>query len=193
VEHITAKAGLRDDTAICFAYYNYRDTQLANVSRIIAALMKQLCRRRDRIPHSLLQIKDDALSPSSVGTQERFISLIEDLYQVYVVLDALDECPEQNREEVLRFVTGIVTTRIPCRVKVFITSRREMDIAKAFEDKHIPIVQIRAENVAADIETFARSQVEKLRTGEHGKALYITSDDLKDRIVQVLAKKADGM
>jgi hypothetical protein len=68
-----------------------------------------------------------------------------------------------------------------------------MDIAEAFEDKRIPTIQIRAENVAADIETFARSQVEKLRAGEHGKTLYITSDELKEKIIQTLAVKAEGM
>lgn len=138
-------------------------------------------------------MKHDALSPSLVGTQERFVSLIKDLSQVYVVFDALDECPEQERKDILCFVTSIVTAPTPCRVKVFVTSRREMDIAKAFEDNTIPAIQIRAENVATDIETFARSQVEKLLKGKYGKALYVTSNDLKDRIVQTLVKKADGM
>jgi hypothetical protein len=128
-----------------------------------------------------------------VGTQNRFVSLVEELQKVYVVFDALDECPEQERETILGFVTGIVAASIPCRVKVFATSRREMDIAEAFEDKRIPTIQIRAENVAADIETFARSQVEKLRAGEHGKRLYITSDELKEKIIQTLAVKAEGM
>lgn len=68
-----------------------------------------------------------------------------------------------------------------------------MDITKAFEDKHIPTIQLLAENVAADIEIFVRSQVEKLRTGEHGKTLYIASDNVKDNVVQTLAMKADGM
>lgn len=68
-----------------------------------------------------------------------------------------------------------------------------MDIAKAFEDRKIPTIQIQAENVAIDIETFARSRVEKLRKGEHGKTLYVTSADLTQTIVRTLAKKADGM
>ncbi|KAF2194066.1 hypothetical protein K469DRAFT_505827, partial [Zopfia rhizophila CBS 207.26] len=193
LENITAECGLQKDTAVCFAYYNYQHTQLGDVSQIIAALIKQLCRERDSVPPGLLKLKHDALHPSSVGTQERFLSLIEDLSEVFVVFDALDECPEQERKDIISFITNIVTTRVPCCVKVFVTSRREMDIAKAFEDKHIPTVQIRAENVTADIQTFARNQVEKLRKGEHGKTLYVTSDELKEKIVHTLARKADGM
>jgi hypothetical protein len=159
----------------------------------VNALLKQLCRKKDQIPHNLLQTKYDALSPSLVGTRDRFVTLAEGLSQVYVVFDALDECPEQERRDVLGFITGIVTAQIGCQVKVFVTSRREMDIAKAFEDKNVSTIQIRAESVAADIVTFARSQVEKLRNGVNGNTLYVTSDDLKERIVQTLSTKAEGM
>lgn len=145
------------------------------------------------MPRDLLQTKHDALSPSLVGTQERFVSLIKDISQVYVVFDALDECPEQERGDILAFITGIVTAQVRCHVKVFVTSRNEMDIAKAFSDKHIPTIQILTENVTADIETFARSQVEKLQAGEHGKTLYVTNDILKEKIIQTLATKAKGM
>ncbi|KAF2025955.1 ankyrin, partial [Setomelanomma holmii] len=68
-----------------------------------------------------------------------------------------------------------------------------MDIAKAFGDKRIPTIQIQTKNVTADIETFARSQVEKLQAGEHGKTLYVTNDRLKEKIVRTLATKAEGM
>ena len=68
-----------------------------------------------------------------------------------------------------------------------------MDIAKAFGDKHVPTMQIQTENVTADIETFARSQIEKLQAGERGKTLYITDDRLKEKIIRTLATKAEGM
>ncbi|RMZ90014.1 hypothetical protein DV736_g2766, partial [Chaetothyriales sp. CBS 134916] len=193
LEHITDKAGLREDIAICFAYYNYRITQLGDVSQIIAALIKQLCRQKSIVPPHLLKVMDDGLHSSSVGTQERFISLMQDWSQVFIVFDALDECPERERHHIIRFITEIVTARFSCCVKVFVTSRKEMDIAKAFEDRHIPTVQIQAENIAADIEIFVRSEVEMLQKGAHGKTLYIDSDKVKERVIQALTKKADGM
>ena len=110
-----------------------------------------------------------------------------------MVLDALDECPEKDRPGILNFITNMVTSATPCQIKIFVTSRREMDIAKAFENKTIPTIQIEPGNVAKDIEAFARSQVEELRRGEDGKTLYVTSDDLAERIIQSLTMKADGM
>ncbi|KAF1832007.1 ankyrin, partial [Decorospora gaudefroyi] len=68
-----------------------------------------------------------------------------------------------------------------------------MDIAKAFEDKQLPTIQIRAENVAGDIEIFARSQVEQLQAGQHGNTPYITSVELKEKVIQTLANRAEGM
>ncbi|KAH6621900.1 ankyrin repeat-containing domain protein [Boeremia exigua] len=177
IEDITTRTVLRKDTSLCFAYYNYRDTRLKDLHLIVAALIQQLCRRKDRLPIDLLQTKRDALSPSLV----------------YVVFDALDECPEQERGNIIGFITGIVTIQSGCQVKVFVTSRYEMDIAKAFGDMCIPTIHIRVAEITADIEVFARSRVEKLMAGEHGKTLYVASDRLKDYIIETLVEKAEGM
>jgi hypothetical protein len=193
LEHITAEAGLRKNTAICFAYYNYRDTRLANATTILAALVKQLCQMMDEVPSSLLQIMHDARSPSLVGSPEYFLSLAENFSEVFVVFDALDECPEEKRHDILGFITEVVTMPAPHCIKVFATSRREMDIMEAFEKTHVPTIQISADSVAADIETFIRSKVEELRSGQHGKTLYVTSDELQENIIETLARKADGM
>jgi hypothetical protein len=156
--------------------------------------VKQLCRRRDCIPTNLLQIKDDALPQSTIGTQDHIFSLIEDLPEVYLVFDALDECPEQEREQILGFITNILTLEsTSCRVKVFATSRPEPDISDAFEKHNVPTIKIMADNVKSDIETYTRSQVEILRNGKNGKTLHVTSDSLKEKIVQTLTAKADGM
>ncbi|KAF2727145.1 hypothetical protein EJ04DRAFT_570650 [Polyplosphaeria fusca] len=193
LKHVTAQKELQNNIDICFAYYDYQNPQLGGIAGIIAALVKQLCRRRKQIPHNLLQIWHNALPPALLGTKERFVSLVEDLSEVYVILDALDECPEHQQSGILEFITGVVTTRTLCRVNIFATSRREMDIAKAFEDKKIPIIQVQAENIASDIEIFAHSQVETLQKGEHGKTLYVTSNDLAQKIIRTLALKADGI
>lgn len=193
IEDITKKFGLQEDTGLCFAYYSYRDVRLKELHLVITALLKQLCQKKGKVPFSLLQTKRDALSPSLVGTQERFSSLLKEFSQVYVVFDALDECPEQARGEILEFITSIVTTQGGCQVKVFVTSREETDIAEAFRDIKVPTIQIRAESVTADIANFARNQVEKLQAGHYGKRLYVTDDKLKERIIETLADKAQGM
>ncbi|KAF2994958.1 hypothetical protein E8E13_002790 [Curvularia kusanoi] len=193
IEDITLRVGLREDAALCFAYYNYQNVQLKDLHQVVGSLIKQVCRRKNSVPRSLLQIKEDAFSSSLVGTQDIFLSLTEDLSEVYVVFDALDECPEQERGEVLQFITGIMTAQGQCKIRVFVTSREEMDIKHAFADKSFPSIHILAESVTADIETYTRSQVEKLWAGVNGKTLYINNDELQEKIIQTLASKAAGM
>ncbi|OCK73445.1 hypothetical protein K432DRAFT_420720 [Lepidopterella palustris CBS 459.81] len=193
LEHLTSDCALDENIAICFAYYNYRTPELWDISSILAAMIKQLCRKRDIIPNWLLDFKHDSLSPSTASKQESFIKLAEDLgfNEVYVVIDALDECPERERHYIIGFITETINT-LPC-AKFFVTSRRETDIVRAFEERSTPTIQIKAENVAADIEGFVHSEVKKLRHGYHGKKLHLTSDVLEARIIQTLTEKAEGM
>jgi hypothetical protein len=137
----------------------------------------------DTIPPWLLKFKHDRLSPSTASTQESFISLTEELNlkEVYMVIDALDECPELERQHIIGFVTR-VTEYLPC-TKVFITSRRESDIVRAFNKSSTPTIQIKAKNIATDIESFVRSEVKKLRKGYYGKKLCLSSDFLEARII----------
>lgn len=193
MEQITAEKGLQPRTAICFVYYDYRKPHLENISQIITALVKQICRKRQSIPSYLLNLRYEGLTSSSSITQETFAKLLEEYSQVFLIFDALDECREGERESVLRFITEIVTLQLPCIVKVFVTSRREMDISRAFELEHVPTVLIGADSVTADIRTFARSQVQKLRTGKHGKCLFVKSDELAQKIIETLTIKANGM
>jgi ankyrin repeat domain-containing protein 50 len=112
--------------------------------------------------------------------------------EVYMVIDALDECPQRERHHIIGFITEVMKA-LRC-VKIFVTSRRESDIIRAFEESSTPTIQIKAENVAADIETFVSSEVQKLRNGyPDGRKLYLDSDLLEARVIQTLTEKAAGM
>jgi ankyrin repeat domain-containing protein 50 len=119
--------------------------------------------------------------------------LIEELNfrEVYVVIDALDECPERERHHIIGFIIEVIKA-LPC-VKIFVTSRRESDISRAFEESNTPTIHIEAENVAGDIESFVRSEVHKLRNGYHGRKFHLASDALEVRVIQTLTEKAAGM
>jgi ankyrin repeat domain-containing protein 50 len=158
--------------------------------QIVGSLIKQLCRKGDTIPDWLLKFKRDSLSLSDTIKQASFISLAETFEEVFLVIDALDECPKTERHEIIGFINKVVTG-LP-RAKVFVTSRREEDIVTAFEDG-THTIQIKTENVTADVELYVRSEVKKLRKGENGKKLYLSSDALEGKIIRELTEKAEGM
>ncbi|OCL05705.1 ankyrin, partial [Glonium stellatum] len=107
------------------------------------------------------------------------------------MVDALDECTEDERHQVIGFLTRL-TCVLP-HAKVFITSRKETDIFEAFQQIKTPSIKIEAENVAEDISNFLHAEVKRLRQGHNGKRLYIASDHLEERIVTTLSEKAEGM
>jgi ankyrin repeat domain-containing protein 50 len=107
------------------------------------------------------------------------------------MVDALDECPANNRHQMIGFLTRLV--KLVPRAKVFVTSRRESDIAEAFENKGVPIIQIEAKNVAADIEAYVRDETRRLRDGYDGKKLYLKDDLLEETIIVTLSRKSEGM
>jgi hypothetical protein len=111
--------------------------------------------------------------------------------EVYVVIDALDECPQRERHHIIGFITEVMKA-LRC-AKIFVTSRRESDIIRAFEESNTSAIQIKAENVMGDIETFVGSEVQKLRNGYHGRKLYLGSDILEARVIQTLTEMAAGM
>jgi ankyrin repeat domain-containing protein 50 len=190
LEHITTEFAMRDKIGISFAYYNYRKPELGDPSLIIGALIKQLCRKKDSIPLELLNLRHDSHSNSTASNPDSFISLAESFKEVFIVLDALDECPGHERHRIIGFIDKIVT-ELQC-AKVFITSRREADILEAFEGK-TSTVQIEVRSVAADIALHVRDEVTKLRKGYNGKRLYLTSNKLQGNIIDTLVGKADGM
>ncbi|OCK94501.1 uncharacterized protein K441DRAFT_636242, partial [Cenococcum geophilum 1.58] len=192
LEHITTEFALHDNVGISFAYYNYREPELGDSSIVVGALIKQLCQKKDCIPSELLRLRHDSHSNLTASNPDSFVSLAKPFREVFIVLDALDECPEHERHRIIGFIDKVVA-ELQC-AKIFITSRREADIVEAFEGK-TSTVQIEAKNVAADIALYVRDEVAKAKLpgGWNGKRLYLTSDKLQGKIIDTLVSKADGM
>jgi hypothetical protein len=150
-----------------------------------------MCRKVDSIPSEMLKSKRDALLPSFGVLQGMFQSLAKSFQEVFLMVDALDECSADDRQHIIGFLTNLVDT-LP-NIKVFVTSRKESDIAQAFEDSKTPTIKIEAQNVAEDVSSYVRAEVKRLRQGYNGKKLHIVSDALEETIIKTLSQKAEGM
>jgi ankyrin repeat domain-containing protein 50 len=180
---------------MCFVYYNYKMSESQDPPRIAAALIKQLCRKKDIIPLWLLKFKNDALSPALAGTALSIIRLVQEMNfrEVYIIIDALDECQKHYRPRMIQLLNEVMNS-IPC-AKIFVTSRRESDIERAFTENSTPTIQIQiqARNVATDIRSYVESEVKRLRKGHYGNKLFLSSDALEARVISTLVEQADGM
>ena len=79
------------------------------------------------------------------------------------------------------------------RSKIFVTSRREHDIVQAFMRLTTPTIEIQAESVAADISKYVSSEIERLCDDYSGTNLHLQSKELKEKVLETLTAKAEGM
>jgi hypothetical protein len=110
-------------------------------------------------------------------------SQVQKFDTVFIVIDALDECPEADQVR-KHFVAG-VRSLLP-DVQVMVTSRHSASIESTF--KQATRLEVRAHKV--DVQTFIESQME-IRT-ELSDVLN-GHDDVRSTIVATLLEKTHGM
>ena len=126
-----------------------------------------------------------------MGSVEDLKAVAGKYRELFVVVDALDECIEDNRPEIVSVFREMLLS-LPL-VKVFVTSRPETDITRFMEDAGTPTLKVDASFMGPDIEKFVTDEVRDLRLGRNGVRLYIKSDALAEEVVHTLTEKADGM
>ncbi|KUL90773.1 hypothetical protein ZTR_00369 [Talaromyces verruculosus] len=121
----------QDDPGKVTAYFffDFNDAQKQDPEMMVRSLLCQLSQQSIRIPASL-----DALFSSSENGQrqpsahtllETLRSIIHEFPQVYIVLDALDECAQ--RVELMETLEMIAGWKLQ-NVRLLVTSRKERDI-----------------------------------------------------------------
>ena len=129
-----------------------------------------------------------------------FLAVVQQFGRISFVLDALDECPSDQRKDLCKFllsivditsVTGTSTGASTSGVmKLFVASRKGPDIERAFQQKSIPMIEVDATKVDSDIEEYAKAQID-LRLGDG--SLRLKNIELKNKILNVFTAKAGGM
>ena len=132
--------------------------------------------------------------PGLEDLQDIFLATIHQIDSVFLVLDALDECTEAQRADLCDFFARVMESSNGTdnygRVKLFVTSRKEPDIERAFLRRSFPTIEVEAKKVDSDIMLYVTAQVEqRLRDG----SLTLSDIMLKDKILTTLTSNANGM
>lgn len=203
IEHLSTLYQFSADTGITFIYCNYKEPQ-TTIAYLRLAL-KQLGQTMQSLPpelqdvhrrHSPRKHRPKRLMESQPTYGElriAFLAIIRQLGRVFFVLDALDECSVDQRKDLCDFILSVAnTTSIgTCQgiVKLFITSRKELDIEQAFQQEFVSTIEIAAAKVNSDIEAYVKAQIE-LRL--QNRSLRLRNMELKDKISSILTTKACG-
>lgn len=179
-----------------FVYCNYKESRTTTTYMRLA--LKQLCRTMQSLPLELHEAytqhhRNDS-QPRYDELRTAFLAIIRQFRRIFFVLDALDECTLDQRKGLCDFMLSLANTTSTGThqgiIKLFVTSRKESDIQRAFQQNSIPTIEVEAAKVNSDIELYVKAQIElRLQNG----SLKLKNIVLKDKIFNTLTKKAGGM
>ena len=155
---------------------NYLGSSLRQLAMQSAAILEDIksCHRH----HTRYETR-----PSLNEIARLLRSQVEKFDEVFIVIDALDECPEQD--QIRKFFLAELRALVP-KVSLMVTSRDMPSIENMF--KHDIRLEIRAQD--QDIRAFIKSQIEQ-RDGLVD--LLEGHNDVRSRIIATVLEKTNGM
>ncbi|KAL6819895.1 ankyrin repeat-containing domain protein [Trichoderma camerunense] len=196
IKHLRDQYVSEPSTVVSYFYFSFSDPEKQKVDVMLASLTKQICSRQTK-PSQLMerlgQYKMKGERPDTETLEAVLIASSSEFTNLYIVIDALDECPlfNEQRGRLLKSLRRILATA-PNKFHFFLTSRKEPDI----DDKIRPILSSTDKN---EIDLLARQQ-----TINKDICLYIDSQlsgdeykswpkSIKDEARESLVEKADCM
>ena len=189
------KSGL---ASLAIFYYDFKEDRKKHVSGLLSSVLFQLCDQSDSY-HDILSNfysthRNGAQSPSDDNLVQCLMGLLKCPGQrpVYLVIDALDECPSTSslsspREKLLSFLEDLVEEQLP-NLRICVTSRSEIDIKAILEPLAFRSVSIHDESgQKKDIVKYIESIVNT------NKNMQNWNPENKQLVIDVLTNKADGM
>jgi hypothetical protein len=189
------KSGL---ASLAFFYCDFRESEKKDLHGLVSSLLLQLCHQSDVYSDILsnfyLEYSNGSRQPGDDALIEclKEIVNLEGQAPVYLIMDALDECPITSsfpspRDNVLTFVEELISSQVP-NLRICISSRPEMDIKGVLVPLTFRSVSLHDEiGQMEDIANYIKSVV----TMDRLMRRWNLAD--KELVIDVLTKKADGM
>jgi NACHT domain len=197
IEDIDAmrKAGL---ASLAFFYFDFREDQKKDLRGLLSSLLVQLCHQSDFYCDMLVKFYSEHAKGSRHPSDDALAKCLKNLLElpglapVYIIVDALDECPNISgvsppRDEVLNLIEELIKSEIP-NLRVCVTSRPEADIKDVLDPINFRSVSLHDESGQKDdIEEYIKSVINTNKKNKRWKA------EDKQLVIDVLTEKADGM
>ena len=179
-------------------YFDFRDEEKQDVRGLLSSLLVQLSDQSDNFRTILSKLYSDHNRGSITPSVDALLKCLEDILtlpgqgEIYIVMDALDECPNSSgypsrREEVLKIIQELVCLR-HSHLHFCITSRPEVDIRDVLEplaDHNVSLHDQAGQNhdISAYIESVVYSDPKMKRWREEDKQL----------VIEALIERSNGM
>jgi hypothetical protein len=188
------KAGL---ASLAFFYCDFREDQKKYLRGLLSSLLVQLCHQSDIYCDILFKFYSEHGEGSRHPSDDALAGCLKNMLKhprlapVYLIVDALDECPStcavpSPRDEVLKLIEELIKSQIP-NLRICVTSRPETDIKDVLNPSTSFSVSLHGEGGhKRDIEDYIKSVIDDPKNKRWNA-------EEKQLVIDVLAKKADGM
>ena len=185
-------------TFLVYFYFDFKDTAKQDLRALLSTLLIQLSDQSDVLCTTLSSLFSSHKRGSEQPTDDSLSRCLKDMLTImrqvptYIVIDALDECPNDSgipssREKVLELVRDLLELRHP-NLRLCITSRPEFDIRTTLESLATQQLSLHDESGQkqdiVDYVTFVVGSDRKMKRWR---------DDEKNMVIDKLTEKADGM
>jgi hypothetical protein len=183
---------------LAYFYFDFKDEGKKDSRALLLSLLNQLSNQSDQFRDILRGLYSEHQDGSKKPQDDALLRCLKDMLTLarpvpmYLVMDALDECPDDSgdrssrspRGKVLSVVEELVELRLP-NLRLCIMSRPELDIRtflKPLAPQEISLHDESGQN--RDINAYVTSVVQLVKN-------WRASD--KEMVISELTKKADGM
>ncbi len=189
------KSGL---ASLGFFYHDFRDDQKKDRRGLLSSLLVQFCHQSDSYCDILSKLYLEHTNGSQRPSDSALLRCLFEIVKVpgqapvYLIVDALDECPNTSsmpspREKVLKLVEELIDLQL-ANLRICVTSRLETDIKALLEPLAFQSVSLHDESgQMEDIENYIKSVIKKDPRNRKWKA------EDKQLVIDVLVRNADGM
>ena len=177
---------LKDDllptsAALAYLYFDQQDQPSLTPVAVIGCLSKQLLLPKDSASELIMSLSKTPNNKNMETMLSIFLDACQSYTKVYVILDALDECSDEFRKGILKFLSVI---REKPTTRVLVTSRHHpVDIQHAFGQT----LQLRIEAQETDLRHYLKHII------DHDAMAYVMDNNFKAEIIDRIAGNAQQL
>jgi hypothetical protein len=178
-------------------YCDFREDQKKELRGLLSSLLVQFCHQSDSYSDVVSKLYLEHSNGSRQPSNNALVKCLQEILKlpeqapVYLVIDAVDECPftssVSSRDKVLKLVEELVDSQVP-NFRICVTSRPETDIKAILDPLTFQSISLHDEiGQMEDIENYIKSFVNSDRSMRRWK----TAD--RQLVIEVLTHRANGM
>lgn len=173
------------DVGIAFVYCDYKEQEQQTCVNLVSSLLQQLVRQQALVPDEVCSLWDEhkreRTRPGIAEFSKLFQYTAAVFSTVFIVVDALDECSEVVRNDLIAEIN-----KLPQSLHLMGTSRHNASIEQLFSGS------VRLEILAADgdVKAYVHTQIDRR---ERLKKFVQADPSLQEEIETKITDKAQGM